>query len=309
MRWQYEIARRVRGEVAEDAPLAGRTTIRVGGPADLLVRPADPGALVELLRAVRELGVPLQVLGGGANTVVADGGIRGVVVRLPVDLAPEEARGETLLLCAGQPTSRLWIRAHGLGLVGMEFIAGIPGTLGGALAMNAGTRLGEMKDVVRRVELATAEGVGLVDASELGLAYRSSRVPRGAVITRIEVALRPGDVAASERTMQEDRDRRRRTQPLDRPTFGSTFRNPPGDFAGRLIEAVGLKGHRVGGALWSEVHANFVVNAGGATASDVLALVRLARTRVRESFGIVLEPEVRFVGAFAPEELQDLRAA
>ena len=309
MRWQYEIARRVRGEVAEDAPLAGRTTIRVGGPADLLVRPADPGALVELLRAVRELGVPLQVLGGGANTVVADGGIRGVVVRLPVDLAPEEARGETLLLCAGQPTSRLWIRAHGLGLVGMEFIAGIPGTLGGALAMNAGTRLGEMKDVVRRVELATAEGVGLVDASELGLAYRSSRVPRGAVITRIEVALRPGDVAASEQTMQEDRDRRRRTQPLDRPTFGSTFRNPPGDFAGRLIEAVGLKGHRVGGALWSEGHANFVVNAGGATASDVLALVRLARARVRESFGIVLEPEVRFVGAFAPEELQDLRAA
>ena len=309
MRWQYEIARRVRGEVAEDAPLAGRTTIRVGGPADLLVRPADPGALVELLRAVRELGVPLQVLGGGANTVVADGGIRGVVVRLPVDLAPEEARGETLLLCAGQPTSRLWLRAHGLGLVGMEFIAGIPGTLGGALAMNAGTRLGEMKDVVRRVELATAEGVGLVDASELGLAYRSSRVPRGAVITRIDVALRPGDVAASERTMQEDRDRRRRTQPLDRPTFGSTFRNPPGDFAGRLIEAVGLKGHRVGGALWSEGHANFVVNAGGATASDVLALVRLARARVRESFGIVLEPEVRFVGAFAPEELQDLRAA
>jgi UDP-N-acetylmuramate dehydrogenase len=281
----------------------------VGGPADLLVRPADPGALVDLLRAARELEVPLHVLGGGANTVVADAGVRGVVVRLPADLVPEEARGETLLLCAGQPTSRLWIRAHALGLVGMEFIAGIPGTLGGALAMNAGTRIGEMRDVVRRVELATAEGIGLVDASELGLAYRSSRVPRGAVITRVEIALRPGDVAASERAMQEDRDRRRRTQPLDRPTFGSTFRNPPGDFAGRLIEAVGLKGHRVGGALWSEVHANFVVNAGGATASDVVALVRLARTRVRESFGIVLEPEVRFVGAFAPGELQDLRAA
>jgi UDP-N-acetylmuramate dehydrogenase len=306
--WREEIVRRVRGEVVRDAPLAGRTTIRVGGPADLLVRPADAGALVELLRAVRELGVPLHVLGGGANTVVADAGVRGVVLRLPADLAPEEARGETLLVCAGQPTSRLWIRAHALGLVGMEFLGGIPGTLGGALAMNAGTTIGEMKDVVRRAEVATSEGVGLVDAAALGLAYRSSRLPPGAVITRIEAALHRGDVAASERAMQEDRDRRRRTQPLDRPTFGSTFRNPPGDFAGRLIEAVGLKGHRVGGALWSEVHANFVVNAGGATASDVVALVRLARARVREAFGIVLEPEVKLVGAFAPEEVQDLRA-
>jgi UDP-N-acetylmuramate dehydrogenase len=303
LNWVDEIARRVRGEVVRDAPLAPRTTIRVGGRADLLVRPADPDALVELLRAVRELGVPLHVLGGGANTLVADAGVRGVVLRLPPGLAPEEARGETLLLGAGQPTSRLWVRAHALGLVGMEFVAGIPGTLGGALAMNAGTRIGEMKDVVRRVEVATADGAGFLEARELGFAYRTCRLPAGAVATRLELGLRRGDVAESERVMQEDRDRRRRTQPLDRPSFGSTFRNPPGEFAGRLIEAVGLKGWRIGDAMWSDVHANFVVNVGAARARDVLALVSLARSRVQDRFGIVLETEVRLVGEFQADEI------
>lgn len=305
--WRDEIARRVQGETLRDVPLAPRTTIRVGGPADLLVRPADPDALAALLRAVRELGVPLHVLGGGANTLVADAGVRGVVLRLPPDLAGEDARGETLLLGAGQPTSRLWVRAHALGLVGMEFVAGIPGTLGGALAMNAGTRIGEMRDVVRRVELATADGAGFVDAAALGFAYRSCTLPAAAVATRIEFALRRGDVAESERTMQEDRRRRRSTQPLDRPSFGSTFTNPPGDFAGRLVEAVGLKGHRSGGAMWSDVHANFVVNLGGARARDVLALVNLARSRVKERFGIVLETEVRLVGDFLADEVASLR--
>lgn len=306
--WRSEIARRVRGEIVRDAPLAPRTAVRVGGPADLLVRPADPDALAELLRAVRALGVPLAILGGGANTVVADAGVRGVVLRLPPDLAPEAVAGERLVLCAGAPTTRLWIRAHALGLVGMEFVAGIPGTLGGAVAMNAGTRIGEMKDVVARVELATADGAGFVEARTLGFAYRTCALPTGAVVTRVELALRRGDVAESERLMQQDRAHRQRTQPLDRPTFGSTFRNPPGDHAGRLIEAAGLKGHRVGNAAWSEVHANFVTNLGGATARDVLALVHLARSRVRERFGVVLEPEVRLLGAFGDEELGDLRA-
>jgi UDP-N-acetylmuramate dehydrogenase len=304
--WRAEIERRVRGEHLRDAPLAPRTTLRVGGPADLLARPADPGALAELLRAVRELGVPLAILGGGANTLVADAGVRGVVLRLPPDLAPEEAAGTRLVLGAGQPTSRLWIRAHALGLVGMEFIAGIPGTLGGAVAMNAGTRIGEMKDVVSRVELATADGAGFVEGRALGFAYRTCRLPPGAVITRVELALREGDVGESERVMQEDRARRRRTQPLDRPTFGSTFRNPPGDFAGRLVEAVGLKGHRVGGATWSTLHANFVSNLGGATAKDVLTLVNLARSRVRAAFGIELETEVRLLGQFPAEDLGGL---
>ncbi len=305
--WREEIERRVRGEIQRDAPLATRTAIRVGGPADLLVRPADPDALAELLRAVRDLGVPLAVLGGGANTLVADAGVRGVVLRLPQDLAPELADRGRLVLGGGAATTRLWVRAHALGLVGMEFIAGIPGTLGGAVAMNAGTRIGEMKDVVSRVELATADGAGFVDAPSLGFAYRTCRLPPGAVVTRVEFALREGDVDASERAMQEDRERRRRTQPLDRPTFGSTFRNPEGDWAGRLIEAVGLKGHRVGNAMWSDVHANFVVNLGGATARDVLALVNLARSRVRERLGVTLETEVKLVGEFLAADVGELR--
>ena len=305
MDWRDEIARRVRGEIVRDAPLAPRTAIRVGGPADLLVRPADPDALAELLRAARRLDVPLAVLGGGANLLVADAGVRGIVVRLPQDLAPESHDGGILVLNAGAPSVRLPSRAHALGLVGMEFIAGIPGTLGGAVAMNAGTRSGEMKDVVTRVELATADGAGFVPAAALEFGYRRARLPAGAVVTRVEVALREGDVAASAAAMKADRDRRAATQPLDRPTFGSTFANPPGDFAGRLIEAVGLKGYRVGNATWSEVHANFVVNLGGASARDVLALIALARSRVKDRFGIVLETEVRLMGAFLAEDVQE----
>jgi UDP-N-acetylmuramate dehydrogenase len=307
--WRAEIERRVRGECLRDAPLSPRTAVRVGGPADLLVRPADPDALAALLRAVRELGVRLHVLGGGANTLVADAGFRGAVLRLPPDFPGESAEGESLVLGAGGPTTRLWSRAHAAGLVGMEFIAGIPGTLGGCVAMNAGTRLGETKDVVEAVELATAEGAGFVPAAALEFAYRHARLPPGAVVTRVAVRLRRGDAAAlaeSERRSREDREQRRRTQPYDKPTFGSTFTNPPGDFAGRLIEAVGLKGHRIGNAVWSPVHANFVSNLGGATAADVLALMRLARARVQERFGIALETEVRLVGEFRPGETEGL---
>ncbi|WP_242360620.1 UDP-N-acetylmuramate dehydrogenase [Anaeromyxobacter sp. SG17] len=305
--WRAELARRVRGELVRDAPLAPRTAVRVGGSADLLVRPEDPDALAALLRAVRELGVPLTILGGGANTLVADAGVRGVVLRLPQGFGEERREGSRLVLGAGAPTTRLWIQAHAAGLVGVEFVAGIPGTLGGAVAMNAGTTLGEMKDVVTEVELATADGAGFVPAAALGFAYRTCRLPAGAVVTRLAVTLRPGDVAESARVMQEDRDRRRRTQPLDRPTFGSTFTNPPGDFAGRLIEAVGLKGYRVGNATWSDVHANFISNLGGATARDVLALMALARRKVKERFGLALETEVRLVGEFLAEELEALR--
>jgi len=302
MPWRREIEARVRGEHQRDAPLAPRTAIRVGGTADLLVRPADPDDLGALLEACRDLGVPLFVLGGGANLLVADRGVRGVVVKLPQAFGEERSAGARLVLSAGAPTSRLVARAQKLGLVGCEFVAGIPGTLGGTIAMNAGTRTGEMKDVVRRVELATADGTGWVDAAELAFGYRTARLSPGAVVTRVEVELREGDVAASAAAMKADVDRRRATQPLTQPTFGSTFRNPAGEYAGRLIEAVGLKGHRVGGATWSPVHANFIVNLGGATARDVLALVNLARSRVVERFGFALEPEVRLAGEFLADE-------
>jgi UDP-N-acetylmuramate dehydrogenase len=226
-----------------------------------------------------------------------------VVVRLPTDFGEERAEGETLLLSAGAPIGRLAARGHALGLVGAEFSAGIPGTLGGATAMNAGTRLGEMSGLLTRVELATAEGLGFVPAAALRLAYRHCELPAGAVVTRVELRLRPGDVAASRAAMEADVAHRRATQPLHQPSFGSTFWNPPGRFAGQLIEAAGLKGHRVGGAMYSPVHANFIVNLGEATARDVLSLIRLARVRVEERFGVRLETEVRLLGRFDPGEV------
>ncbi len=301
--WRDDITAVVKGECLRDAQMAPRTAIRIGGPADLLVRPRDPDDLVRLLAACARRSVPVTILGGGANMLVADRGIRGAVVRLPVDFGEEEAEGTRLVLSAGAPTSRLVARTQAAGLVGCEFIAGIPGTLGGAVAMNAGTRIGEMKDVVTRVEVATAEGLRWLGAADLGFAYRTCRLPLGGVLTRIELRLREGNFTESAAAMQADREYRRRTQPLNLPTWGSTFRNPPGDHAGRLIEAAGLKGHRIGKAQWSEMHANFVVNLGGATARDALALVCLARRRVKELFGLELDLEVRLVGDFADEAI------
>lgn len=300
--WLRELSSLLRGERTPGAPLAPRTSIRIGGPADLLVRPADAGDLVTLLAACRRMGVPWFALGGGANLLVADRGIRGVVVRLPPGLGEESARDDLLVLAAGAPSSHLVSTAQAAGLTGSEFAAGIPGTLGGLAAMNAGTRGGEMKDLLTRVEIATADGLGWVEARDLSLGYRQSRIPALGLCTRIEVRLGRGDLAAAREAMRADLARRRATQPLTEPTFGSTFRNPPGDHAGRLIEAVRLKGHAVGGAMWSTVHANFVVNRGGATAADVLALVNLARSRVKAEHGILLEPEVRLAGEFLAEE-------
>jgi len=305
MDWRTHLEGAVRGATLRDAPLAPRTAVRVGGPADLLVRPADPDDLAAVLRAARELGVPVFPLGGGANLLVSDAGVRGVVVKLPPGFGEERIHGTRLVLSAGAPSSRLVAWAQKLGLVGCEFAAAIPGTLGGLVAMNAGTRAGPRPSSRRRVELATAGGAGWLDAAALEFAYRTCRLPPGAVVTRLELELREGDVAASRAAMEADVARRRATQPLDRPTFGSTFRNPPGEFAGRLIEAVGLKGHRVGGAAWSNVHANFIVNLGGAAARDVLDLIGLARGRVRERFGIELEPEVRLVGDFPDRGASD----
>jgi UDP-N-acetylmuramate dehydrogenase len=300
--WRDEIEGEVRGEHQREAPLSKRTSIRIGGPADLLVQPATAEDVVRTLAIAERRGVAVLALGGGANLLVADRGVRGVTLRIPQDLGEEHAEGERLVLSAGAPAARLVARAQRLGLVGAEFTAGIPGTLGGLVAMNAGTRAGEMKDVVSRVELATAAGVRWIEAAALRFAYRHAELPAGAIVTRLELHLRRGDVAASLAAMKADVDRRRATQPYTQPTFGSTFRNPPGDHAGRLIEAVGLKGHRIGGAVFSPVHANFVVNLGGATARDVLALVNLARARVHERFGITLQPEVRLAGEFAPDE-------
>jgi UDP-N-acetylmuramate dehydrogenase len=289
-------------EALLDEPLAPKTSIRVGGEAQFFVRPRSVDALLELLRVTVAEGVPVTLLGGGANTLVGDGGVPGITLKLPADFLPEEVRLSSsegrVTLCAGASIARLIQLAKQNGLVGAEFLAGIPGTIGGAAAMNAGTKMGECMSVVEAVEIATAEGIGWTERSRLACRYRHTPLPAGGVITRVRFVLHPGDLAQSQAEMDADLGYRKRTQPLSQPNFGSVFQNPPGDFAGRLIEAAGLKGFTIGRAQISSLHANWIVNLGGATARDVVSLMELAGTRVREQTGIELRPEVKRVGVF-----------
>ena len=289
-------------EASVGEPLAPKTSIRAGGPAELFVRPRSKEALVGLLSRTRGAGVSVQVIGGGANTLVGDGGIPGVTLKLPADLFEEEREsledGGRLTLGAGAAIVRLVNAMRAEGWVGAEFLAGIPGTLGGALAMNAGTKHGECQEVLEAVELATADGVGWVSRSELVISYRHTALPPDSVALRVRFRLRAGDVDASRAAMEADLSYRKRTQPLSQPNCGSVFQNPPGNYAGRLIESVGLKGHTLGGARISTLHANWIVNLGDATAKDVAGLISLAQSRVSEATGINLVPEVKRVGVF-----------
>jgi UDP-N-acetylmuramate dehydrogenase len=285
-------------DVEFGVPLAKWTSVRVGGSAEALVRPTSPDALVETLSIAGRDGLPVSILGGGANTLVGDGGVPGVTLKLPTDLFPEEISGDRFTLGAGAPIARLITLMKQHRRVGAEFLAGIPGTLGGATTMNAGTKNGECMRIVEAIELATPAGLGWVDASNVPYRYRHTSLPPGAVVTRIRFRLPEGDLVESQAKMEADLGYRKRTQPLDKPNFGSVFTNPPGDHAGRLIESVGLKGHTIGKAQISTLHANWIVNLGGATARDVVSLMDLAERRVRDATGIALHPEVKRIGAF-----------
>jgi UDP-N-acetylmuramate dehydrogenase len=224
------------------------------------------------------------------------------VLKLPSDLFPEvkqiDSGGGRLTLCAGAAIARLITLMKGNALVGAEFLAGIPGTIGGAVTMNAGTKHGECMSIVEAVELATPEGIGWLDAHQLTHRYRHTDLPPGAVVTRARFHLPFGDLAQSQRKMDSDLGYRKSTQPLTQPNFGSVFKNPRPHFAGALIEAVGLKGQVIGRAQIPPLHANWIVNLGGASARDVTSLIALAQTRVRDRFGVELEPEVKRVGVF-----------
>jgi UDP-N-acetylmuramate dehydrogenase len=302
-----DLRRAARGEVLEQAPLAPRTSVRVGGPAKLWVRPVDPGALVEVLRILSRGDVPWFSLGGGANTIVGDAGVDGAVLRLGQDFASEEVEeaGDhvVLTLGAGAAIARFLSLAREQRGVGVAWAAGIPGTVGGLVAMNAGTPAGCMADHLLAAEVATPAGLRWVEAKDLRLAYRHCELPRASVLTRARCKVRrgsEGDLLEQQRVAKADVDRRRATQPLTLPNSGSVFVNPPGDFAGRLIEQAGLKGRREGGAQISERHANFIVNLGGAKAAEVVALIVEARRAVLAASGVELKPEVRLVGDFDP---------
>lgn len=299
------VGRFLEGEVKPDHPLAPWTSVRVGGAAELWVRPSSPEALVKALRLARDEGVPVTVLGGGANTLVGDGGVPGMTLKLPADLFPEERSVDDvcglLTLTAGAAIARLIQQMKANRLVGAEFLAGIPGTIGGAVTMNAGTKNGECMTRVDRVEVATPDGIGWVEAATLRYQYRHTFLPEGTVVTRVRFRLPVGDVADSQRKMDEDLGYRKRTQPLSQPNFGSVFKNPQPQNAGNLIEQVRLKGHTIGRAQISTLHANWIVNTGGASARDVTSLIRIAQKRVHAQFGVQLQPEVKRIGVFHPE--------
>ncbi len=297
-----ELSSRMAGEVRADEPLAPKTSVRVGGAAELYARPSTVDAVVAALAFARAEGLAVTLLGGGANTLVGDGGVAGLTLKLPGDLFPEqvELTGDEgrLTFSAGAAIVRLIQQMKTHGLVGAEFLAGIPGTLGGAVRMNAGTKNGECMTVVEAVELATADGAGWVQRAALPYVYRHTTLPAGAVVTRVRFLLHKGDVALSQQKMDADLKYRKSTQPLNQPNFGSVFTNPKGDHAGRLIESVGLKGHTVGKAQISALHANWIVNLGGATARDVTSLMALATERVKAATGVELLPEVQRIGSF-----------
>jgi len=302
-----DLRRAARGEVLEQVPLAPRTSVRVGGPARMLLKPADPKALVDVLGLLAGAAVPWLALGGGANTIVGDLGVDGAVIRLGQDFASEEVEeaGDhvVLTLGAGAPIARFLSLAKEQRGIGVAWAAGIPGTVGGLVAMNAGTPAGCMADHLAAVEVAEPGGLRWIDANALRLAYRHCELPHGSVLSRARCLVRRGseaDLLEQQRVAKADVDRRRATQPLTQPNSGSVFVNPPGDFAGRLIEQAGLKGTAQGGAQISERHANFIVNLGGARAADVVALIALARRTVLAATGIALTPEVRLVGDFDP---------
>lgn len=290
--------------VQPDFPLARLTTIRAGGNAELFARVATEEQLVTLLAWAREQGHETGVVGSGSNLLVADDGVRGLTMKLDKDLAQIERDGTRLRCGGGARLPSVSARAANAGLSGIEFGVNIPGTVGGAVRMNANAYGGELARVLEHVDVATADGIDRRTPDRLGFAYRRSNLAPGEIVARATFVLEPADVAQVKATLADMRAKRKAAQPSGIKTFGSTFKNPTDDdqraegrTAGQLLEAAGCRGLRIGGAGFSEKHANFVENHGRATTADVVALMAEGRRRVREAFGVELEPEVQTLGA------------
>lgn len=288
------------GEVAFDEDLSRYTTSRVGGPADALVYPKGIEELGRCVRFSRQKKMPLFVLGAGSNLLVQDKGIRGLVVNLRnfSRLALEDSEVRPVVYAeAGVGIPRLVDFAALHGLSGLEGVAGIPGNVGGGLFMNAGTPTGQMGDRLASATFMAQEGKLVTwERESLQFGYRTSHFPKGAIIVSARFSLERSTPSQVMETVRQAREQRVKHQPLNLPNLGSVFKNPPGKFAGALIEEAGLKGVRVGQARISPKHANFIVNEGGATAKDIRILIGLIRDKVKEKFNVSLEPEVRIVG-------------
>ena len=281
-------------------PMGEHTTFKVGGPADVFVEPQTTAQLICVLRACREAGTPYFLLGLGSDLLVGDKGFRGVMVACPAGLDGIEVSGSRITCQPGAAIAEVSRVAADHGLTGLEFACGIPGSVGGAVFMNAGAYDGCIADVLASATVLGPDGdVFDLPVSDLELGYRTSRVrTQGLVVLSATFALPAGDEAEIRAKMADLTERRESKQPLELPSAGSTFKRPEGHFAGKLITDAGLKGYQVGGAAVSTKHAGFVVNLGGATAADVRAVISHVQDEVERQFGVALEPEVRFVGEF-----------
>jgi UDP-N-acetylmuramate dehydrogenase len=283
-------------EPQADFPLARLTTVRAGGAAERFARPGSMRELRGLLEWARERRLAVHVLGSGSNLLVADAGVRGLVLKLERDLAQIEPDGAGLRAGAGARLPAVAARAAALGLAGIEFGVNIPGTVGGAVRMNANAYDGALAEVIEWVDVVTIDGVQRRGPGELGFAYRSSALRAGEIVARARFALTPAPPESVRATLTAMRKRRHAAQPKGIKTFGSTFKNPPGHSAWELLVAAGAGELVVGDARFSPKHANFVENAGGASTAEILELMAAARERVRARFGVELEPEVQLLG-------------
>jgi UDP-N-acetylmuramate dehydrogenase len=291
-------------KVDEGVALSRFTTLGTGGPARAFARPESVREVEELLRWARQHSLGVAVIGLGSNLLAADDGVDALVLKLGGELAAVEVDGDVLRVGAGAANAVALHRARAAGLGGFEFACAIPGTIGGGVWMNAGAYGGDFAGVLERALVASTDGSGWLTPAELGLTYRHSELRHGQVVLRAELRLHPRPPEEIKADVRELNARRKEAQPTNRRTFGSVFKNPEHELsAGRMLEACGLKGYRIGGAQISPKHANFIENADGATTADALALMAEARRRARDRFGVRLEHEVEFLGELELPEL------
>jgi UDP-N-acetylmuramate dehydrogenase len=289
----------------EGVALSRYTTLGTGGPARWFDRPETVEDLVARLAWAEEEGLPVAVVGLGSNLLVADEGFPGVVFKLDGEIAAAEVRDGAVVAGGGAPLAVCLHRARAAGLGGLEFVCAIPGTVGGAVWMNAGAYGGDTAGVLRRALVADASGANWLTPDELGLRYRVSGLQAGQVVASAELALEPRPVGEIKATVAAMQAKRKAAQPTNKRTFGSVFKNPEHELtAGRMLEACGLRGFRIGEAQISPKHANFIENAGAARSADAIALIAEARRRARDEFGVILHPEVQLLGALEIPPLQ-----
>lgn len=287
-------------QILEEEPMKKHTTFRIGGPAEHLILPQTTEEIADVIKLCRQEEIPWYIVGNGSNLLVADEGVRGVVIQLLRNFNQIQVEGCQIRMQAGAQNAAVAKRALDASLTGFEFAAGIPGTIGGAVVMNAGAYGGEMKDILKEVTVLDPNGmIRTIPAEELELGYRTSIIARkGYVVLEAVIVLKAGDPKEIKAAMDELKEKRVTKQPLEYPSAGSTFKRPEGYFAGKLIMDAGLRGFSVGGAQISEKHCGFVINKDNATAKDVTELMDETKKIVMEKFGVALEPEVKRLGQF-----------